>query len=120
MQIAVFASLNRPRALDIARQLIGWLRDHGHPVRMNPALGRALHCLECRVPDELVLVGAELAISAGGDGTMLGTVRLAAPQRVPVLGVNAGALGFLTELTPTNCPTTCRACSPGITNPSRA
>ncbi len=104
MQIAVFATLNRPRALDIARQLVSWLREHGHTVRMNPALGRALNCLECRVPDELVLTDAGLAIAVGGDGTMLGTVRLAAPQRVPVLGINAGALGFLTELTPKELP----------------
>lgn len=104
MQIAVFASLNRPHALDIARQLIAWLREHGYTVRMNPALGRALNCLECRFPDEQVLNDVELAISVGGDGTMLGTVRLAAPQRVPVLGVNAGALGFLTELTPKELP----------------
>lgn len=104
MQVAVFATLNRPRALEIARQLVAWLREQGYAVRMNPALGRALNCLECRVPEELVLTDAILAISVGGDGTMLGTVRLAAPQRVPVLGINAGALGFLTELTPEELP----------------
>jgi len=104
MQIAVFASLNRPHALDVARQLIAWLHEHGHTVRLNPALGRAVNCLEHRVPDELVLTDADLAISVGGDGTMLGVVRLAAPLRVPVLAVHAGALGFLTELTPEELP----------------
>ena len=76
----------------------------GNTVRMNPTLGRALNCLTCRVPEELVMVDAELAIAVGGDGTMLGAVRVAAPYRVPVLGINAGALGFLTELTPEELP----------------
>jgi NAD+ kinase len=39
-------------------------------------------------------------ISLGGDGTMLGALRLAAARPVPVLGVNLGSLGFLVEVQP--------------------
>ncbi len=42
----------------------------------------------------------ELAVSLGGDGTMLRTVAWAAPRGVPVLGVNLGHLGYLTEVEP--------------------
>jgi NAD+ kinase len=42
----------------------------------------------------------ELAVSLGGDGTMLRTVELALPARVPVLGVNLGRMGYLTEVEP--------------------
>jgi len=42
----------------------------------------------------------ELAISLGGDGTMLRTVELVGPARVPVLGVNLGRLGYLTAVEP--------------------
>jgi len=104
MQVAIFATLNRPHTLEIARQVIRWLHEYGHTVRLDPALGRAVNCLECRVPEELVVAGANLAISIGGDGTMLGAVRAAASEQVPVLGVNAGALGFITELTPEELP----------------
>lgn len=42
----------------------------------------------------------DVAISLGGDGTMLRTVALAAPQGIPVLGVNLGNLGYLTSVEP--------------------
>src|ERR671930_2472370 len=41
---------------------------------------------------------SDLMLALGGDGTMLGALRLAAPLGVPVLGVNLGRLGYLTEV----------------------
>lgn len=45
------------------------------------------------------LPGTEMVISVGGDGTILRTARIVAPQPIPILGVNLGKVGFLTELT---------------------
>src|SRR5579859_4513345 len=36
----------------------------------------------------------------GGDGTILSVARLCAPQQIPILGINFGRVGFLTELEP--------------------
>jgi NAD+ kinase len=44
------------------------------------------------------LKDSELLITLGGDGTFLAGARLAAPRGIPLLGVNLGRLGFLTEL----------------------
>jgi NAD+ kinase len=44
------------------------------------------------------LKGADLILTLGGDGTFLAGARLAAPKGIPVLGINLGRLGFLTEL----------------------
>ncbi len=46
------------------------------------------------------LAGVDLAVSLGGDGTILRTVALASAHDVPVLGVNLGHLGYLTEVEP--------------------
>src|SRR4051812_13568849 len=47
---------------------------------------------------------ADAVVSIGGDGTMLGALRLVAPRPVPVLGVNLGHLGFLVEVQPEELP----------------
>jgi len=52
-----------------------------------------------RSRDEIGLV-SDLVIVVGGDGSMLGAARALAPQDVPVLGVNRGRLGFLTDVSP--------------------
>jgi NAD+ kinase len=51
-----------------------------------------------RRPDASLAADCDVVLALGGDGTMLGGLRLAAPHRVPVLGVNLGTLGYLTEV----------------------
>jgi NAD+ kinase len=51
-----------------------------------------------RRPEASLAAGCDVVLALGGDGTMLGGLRLAAPHGVPVLGVNLGTLGYLTEV----------------------
>ncbi len=51
-----------------------------------------------RVSEGSLAIGCDVVLALGGDGTMLGALRLAAPHEVPVLGVNLGRLGYLTEV----------------------
>ncbi|MEO6398659.1 MAG: NAD(+)/NADH kinase [Tepidiformaceae bacterium] len=46
---------------------------------------------------------ASLVICIGGDGTVLRAARITVPHRVPILGVNMGRLGFLTDMSPRDC-----------------
>jgi len=45
------------------------------------------------------MAGTDLVFSIGGDGTILRAARSAAPWGVPIVGINLGSVGFLTELT---------------------
>jgi NAD+ kinase len=56
------------------------------------------------LPPEQFAEAADVVIAAGGDGTVLHALAVAAPARVPVLGVNLGRLGFLAELDPPELP----------------
>lgn len=46
------------------------------------------------------IAGSDLVICVGGDGTVLRAARVTIPHEVPVLGINMGRLGFLTDLSP--------------------
>lgn len=91
----------RPEAVRLARQAAEWLRERGHRVLLpkEDAVAAGLDDVEECATDP-GLVGADLAVSLGGDGTMLRTVQLAAPAGVPVLGVNLGQLGYLSCIEP--------------------
>jgi NAD+ kinase len=69
----------------------------------------ARHDVETFVADawgDLVGAGldhADLVVCIGGDGTVLRAARLAVPYSAPILGVNMGRLGFLTDMSPRDC-----------------
>lgn len=63
----------------------------GDPAETEPT---AVEC--CELAD--ALPGAELAVSLGGDGTIMHTARRLVGQRIPIIGVNLGTVGFLAEL----------------------
>jgi len=84
----------------VVGKLTEWARSHGKQV-IADARDAA------RLPDDVELVSegeladeADALISLGGDGTMLGALRLAAERPIPILGVNLGNLGFLVEIEP--------------------
>lgn len=71
--------------------------------RLEQALSsRDVHSWRCSAWDEdkakPLVAGTELVLSIGGDGTMLRVARTVSPFMVPILGVNLGKLGFITEI----------------------
>lgn len=90
----------RPEVADAARELAAWLTAEGHEVRLpEPDAARAGVELGA-VPVDALADGLDLLFSLGGDGTMLRALDLVAAAGVPVLGVNFGQLGYLTEVEP--------------------
>ena len=90
-RIAFVAHTQRPGAVELAEETAVWLRSEGHevPLVAFPTDGR-----------QVELGPLDLAVSLGGDGTMLRTVDLVSPADVPVLGVNLGQLGYLSVVEP--------------------
>lgn len=93
--------MHRGRAAELALGAIDWLTERGHEVRLEAEDAVALDRPHLGVEVAKLAVGLDLLLSLGGDGTMLRAVDLAAVEDVPVLGVNLGQLGYLTELEPT-------------------
>ena len=98
--VAVTLHPERSQAAAVAGEVIAWLLDHGYGVRLLHEDAEALGRVDLAVPDEHLGVDAVLALSLGGDGTMLRTFDLVRANEVPVLGVNIGQLGYLTEFEP--------------------
>ncbi len=85
---------------EAAERVVAWARSHGGEVLARPHdAARSPSGVEA-VPDPEFVARADALVSLGGDGTMLGALRLAAASPIPVLGVNLGSLGFLVEIEP--------------------
>ncbi len=92
--------LHHGRAGALANDAIRWLDERGHEVRLDTEDAAALGRPDLGVEADKLAVGLDVLLSLGGDGTMLRAVDLAAAEDVPVLGVNLGQLGYLTEVEP--------------------
>ncbi len=92
--IAIFYQGRKQDTSAVAGKLDVYLQERGYEVR-NIDIRREGE--EEPVPS---LQGCELAIVLGGDGTILHAARLCAFTHTPILGVNFGRVGFLTELEP--------------------
>jgi NAD+ kinase len=94
MIIAVFYQGRKQDTSEVAHRLLHFLRGRGHEVRVIDTRR------EAEERPEKKLVGCELVIVLGGDGTILHAARISAFDNIPIIGVNFGRVGFLTELEP--------------------
>lgn len=93
--IGLVVKHDRPEALEIAASLCKWFRER----RKSPIAETwvADHVDAEPVSRELLVRRADLIVVLGGDGTLLGIARKVGARETPILGINLGGLGFLTE-----------------------
>ncbi len=97
-RVGIVVKPNKPEAISVARELIGWLERKNVGVALDPSAAPSLNpALSCS-PEEMGL-SVDLVVVLGGDGTLLSAARYLNGDKVPILGVNLGGLGFLTEIT---------------------
>jgi NAD+ kinase len=77
--------------------LVRWVRSQGRRVTLEKSLARGIRGVGAGVSLESLVRRADALLVLGGDGTMLSAARAASEAGVPILGVNLGGLGFLTE-----------------------
>lgn len=94
---AIISKPQKPEVADLLPELIAWLKRHDYETLLDtdsaaylglPGMDRTL------LPRE----GPTLVIVLGGDGTFLSAARAFAHTDTPILAVNLGSLGFLTEI----------------------
>jgi len=96
--IGIIVKPNKPDAIALAKELSAWLTKRDVVVHLDETLAPLInHSLSSLRAELSQLV--DMLIVLGGDGTFLSAVRAMEGKSVPILGVNLGGLGFLTEIT---------------------
>jgi len=97
-RIGIIVKSESPEAQAILRKLLPWLRGRGKEPMLDPPTA-ALVGETSSYPQKDLATLADMLVVLGGDGTMLAAARLVEDRPVPILGINAGGLGFLTAVT---------------------
>jgi NAD+ kinase len=95
--------LGRPRQDglgELLAQLVSLLGERGAQILLEDRLGEVLPYEGELLPREVIGERADLVIVLGGDGSLLSAARTLARYETPVLGINRGRLGFLTDIRP--------------------
>ncbi|SFT34199.1 NAD+ kinase [Selenomonas sp. GACV-9] len=97
LTIAVFPNVNKPQAPEVLKRIFAFYRDKDVRLMLPIDESRFFDMEEYGVPD-IETVAADIALSLGGDGTLLGVCRRYGAMAVPVCGVNIGTLGFMADI----------------------
>ncbi|MGD0968598.1 MAG: NAD(+)/NADH kinase [Candidatus Aquilonibacter sp.] len=92
--IALYVDVARDTARALARDIASSFRAHGYEI----AIWKGQQAIADLASNGARAEDAALFITVGGDGTLLRAARVATALGAPLLGINAGRLGFLTEL----------------------
>lgn len=93
--VAIIYREQSPRAQTVAKEVCQWLKAKKINVFFQEGKCTELHCGVVQTPEHMDSL--QLVVVLGGDGTYLEAVRFLGDHQVPLLGINMGSLGFLTE-----------------------
>lgn len=98
MEFAIIPNLTKKEARHLTDDIVSWLKERNHRVWVPEGDEAIIANLDLASMVAKAPFSPEMVIVLGGDGTLLSVARQVAPLDLPVLGVNLGQLGFLTEI----------------------
>ncbi|KUG24671.1 nad kinase [hydrocarbon metagenome] len=96
-RIGIIANLEKEKIADHVRSLKKWLEERNVKVFLEMEISRKI-ALDGGLSRTDLAKKSELIVVLGGDGTMLRAARYIAGHKVPILGINMGSFGYLTEV----------------------
>jgi NAD+ kinase len=97
-RVAIVCKPNREELARLLPDLIAWLREHGYETVLDKEGASYTGTAPAVDRENLAAQSPQLVIVLGGDGTLLAAARIFAKVGTPILSVNLGFLGFLTEV----------------------
>ncbi|MDR2940045.1 MAG: NAD(+)/NADH kinase [Clostridiales bacterium] len=96
--IGVIPNADKDSGFVFTKNIIEWIKSKGHNPLISSHISRLIGAgsTGCTIKD--IYLNAELLLVLGGDGTILKVAKHAAINNIPILGINLGSLGYLTDI----------------------
>ncbi len=100
MRLGIFANMARPDADRTVRRICDWADKNRVELKFSDSVSKQVDQRQTFYPQDKLALESDAIVSLGGDGTLLATARAVGRHGNPILGINLGSLGFLTQLKP--------------------
>lgn len=100
MRFGVTANIRRIGAAETIASILNWAKSSGHQLVLAEELRSVATDHSAFAPASELPSQVDCIVSMGGDGTILAATRAVGSAGTPILGINLGSLGFLTQRTP--------------------
>src|SRR3989442_4194474 len=94
----IISKPGKPEIAKIVPELLAWFRERGYTLVVDPETAPYAQGIDVLTREEMGNRPLSFVVVLGGDGTLLAAARAVDKAGIPVLGVNLGSLGFLTEV----------------------